>query len=91
MRMTITHAYSLLLLFASILSAATNLPQNPIPVDDPVTMTNAADAISAPTMAHATISYMRTTPEVWEQAIKRMVRLHGVVITAQDASHICAI
>jgi quinohemoprotein amine dehydrogenase len=34
------------------------------------------------------ISSIRTTPEVWEQAIKRMVRLHGVTVTAQEASHI---
>jgi len=34
------------------------------------------------------LSYIRTTPEVWEQAMKRMVRLHGVSITAQEASHV---
>jgi hypothetical protein len=28
--------------------------------------------------AERRISYMRTTPEVWEQTIKRMIRLNGV-------------
>jgi quinohemoprotein amine dehydrogenase len=34
------------------------------------------------------LSYMRTTPEVWEQAIKRMVRLNGVVIEPAEAREI---
>jgi quinohemoprotein amine dehydrogenase len=34
------------------------------------------------------ISYMRTTPEVWEQAIKRMVRLNGLVIKPEEARDI---
>src|SRR6266853_6187546 len=34
------------------------------------------------------ISYMRTTPEVWEQAIKRMVRLNSLVIKPEEAREI---
>jgi quinohemoprotein amine dehydrogenase len=34
------------------------------------------------------ISYMRTTPEVWEQAIKRMIRLNGLVIKPEEAREI---
>jgi quinohemoprotein amine dehydrogenase len=34
------------------------------------------------------ISYMRTTPEVWEQAIKRMIRLNGLVIKPEEARDI---
>src|SRR6516162_5842383 len=34
------------------------------------------------------ISYMRTTPEVWEQAIKRMIRLNGVVLKPEEAREI---
>jgi quinohemoprotein amine dehydrogenase len=34
------------------------------------------------------LSYMRTSPEVWEQAIKRMIRLNGVVLTPADAKEI---
>lgn len=34
------------------------------------------------------ISWIRTTPEGWEQAIKRMVRLNGAVVTPEEARHI---
>jgi quinohemoprotein amine dehydrogenase len=34
------------------------------------------------------LSYMRTTPEVWEQAIKRMVRLNGLDIKPEEAREI---
>jgi len=30
------------------------------------------------------LSYIRTTPEVWQQAIKRMIRLNGLTATAQE-------
>src|SRR6266704_5549516 len=34
------------------------------------------------------LSYIRTTPEVWEQAIKRMVRLNGLTIKPEEAREI---
>src|SRR5262249_301344 len=34
------------------------------------------------------LSYIRTTPEVWEQAIKRMIRLNGVVLKPEEAREI---
>jgi quinohemoprotein amine dehydrogenase len=34
------------------------------------------------------LSYIRTTPEVWQQAIKRMVRLNGVSVSADEAREI---
>ena len=34
------------------------------------------------------ISYIRTTPEVWEQSIKRMVRLNGLSVTPQEVRQI---
>ena len=34
------------------------------------------------------LSYIRTSPEVWEQAIKRMVRLNGLVIKPEEARDI---
>src|SRR5262245_15133794 len=34
------------------------------------------------------ISYIRTTPEVWEEAIKRMVRLNNLVIKPEEAREI---
>ncbi len=33
----------------------------------------------------ARISWERTTPEGWEEALKRMVRLNGLTITPQEA------
>ncbi len=34
------------------------------------------------------LSYIRTTPEVWEESIKRMVRLNGVSIKPEEAREI---
>jgi quinohemoprotein amine dehydrogenase len=34
------------------------------------------------------LSYIRTSPEVWEQAIKRMVRLNGLTIKPEEAHDI---
>src|SRR5262245_29093638 len=34
------------------------------------------------------LSYIRTTPEVWEEAIKRMVRLNSLVIKPDEAREI---
>jgi quinohemoprotein amine dehydrogenase len=34
------------------------------------------------------LSYIRTSPEVWEQAIKRMVRLNGLAITPEEGREI---
>src|SRR5881296_1969654 len=34
------------------------------------------------------LSYIRTTPEVWEQAIKRMIRLNGLVLKPEEAREI---
>ena len=34
------------------------------------------------------ISYIRTTPEGWEEAIKRMIRLNGLVLSPDEARHI---
>ena len=34
------------------------------------------------------LSFMRTTPEVWEQTIKRMIRLNGVVATPAEIREI---
>jgi quinohemoprotein amine dehydrogenase len=70
-------------------AATYNVPQNPIPVDDAVTVAKCGGChkrSEAGIMRR--ISYMRMTPEVWQQAIKRMVRLHGVNVTPEEASHI---
>ncbi len=86
---TTLKAHSLLLFFASLGAAATNVPQNPIPIDDQVTIAKCGGCHrrSENGVMHR-LSTIRTTPEVWEQAMKRMTRLHGVVLTPQEASHI---
>ena len=95
MRISTLKARSLLLLFASLGYtatqgyAATNVPQNPIPINDSVVLDKCGGCHRpSDNGVMRRLSYMRTTPEVWEQAIKRMVRLHGVVLSAQDASHV---
>ena len=89
MRSSAFKAYAILLFFASLGWATTNVPQNPIPVDDPVTIAKCGGCHRrSDNGVMRRISSIRTTPEVWEQAIKRMVRLHGVTITSQEASHI---
>jgi quinohemoprotein amine dehydrogenase len=79
-----------LLLFSTSLGAATsNIPQNPIPVNDSLTIAKCGGCHkTSEDGVMRRISYIRTTPEVWEQAIKRMLRLHGVRVTAAEASHI---
>jgi quinohemoprotein amine dehydrogenase len=34
------------------------------------------------------LSFMRTTPEIWQQTIKRMIRLNGVVATPEEVRQI---
>src|SRR5258706_12179367 len=36
----------------------------------------------------ARISWLRTTPEGWSQAIKRMVKLNGLQITPEESRHV---
>src|SRR6266699_3551863 len=70
-------------------AATHNIPQSPIPVDDAVTIAKCAGCHQrSESGVMRRISSIRTTPEVWEQAIKRMVRLHGVKLSAEEASHI---
>jgi quinohemoprotein amine dehydrogenase len=59
------------------------------PVKDPLTLSkcgacHAPDAKGSMTR----ISYIRTTPEGWEEAIKRMVRLNGLQLTPEEARSI---
>ena len=80
MRNCVFITLSLVLSAASLGVAATsNIPQNPIPVTDPLTIAKCGGCHkSSEDGVMRRISYIRTTPEGWEQAIKRMLRLHGV-------------
>jgi quinohemoprotein amine dehydrogenase len=60
-----------------------------IPIDDPLTIAKCGGCHardSAGIMRR--LSFIRTTPEVWEQAIKRMVRLHGFNGTPEETGKI---
>src|SRR5438552_14180061 len=60
-----------------------------IPVTDPLTVAKCGACHKQDDKGSMTrISWDRTTPEGWEQAIKRMVRLNGLSITPEEARKI---
>lgn len=60
-----------------------------IPVTDELTREKCGACHTADAKGNLSrISWLRTTPEGWDQAIKRMVRLNGAAVTPQDARHI---
>ncbi len=62
-----------------------------IPVTDYTTIQRCSGCHKADEKQNLTrISWIRTTPEGWEEAIKRMVRLNGVTLTPDEARHIVA-
>src|SRR5437870_637605 len=57
-----------------------------IPVTDPLVIAKCGTCHTKDAKGNLSrISWERTTPEGWEEAIKRMVRLNGLAITAEDA------
>jgi quinohemoprotein amine dehydrogenase len=67
-------------------------PQNAeegIPVTDAVTIANCASCHAKDDKGNLSrISWIRTTPEGWEEAIKRMVRLNGLTLDPAKAKSI---
>jgi quinohemoprotein amine dehydrogenase len=60
-----------------------------IPVTDALTREKCGACHTADAKGNLSrISWLRTTPEGWDQAIKRMVRLNGAAVTPEDARHI---
>ena len=60
-----------------------------IPVHDELTIKRCAGCHKADAAGNLTrISFVRTTPEGWQQAIKRMVRLNGLTLSPEEARHI---
>ena len=60
-----------------------------IPVTDKVTAEKCGGCHKADDKGNLTrISWVRTTPEGWEEAIKRMVRLNGLSLTPDEGRHI---
>jgi quinohemoprotein amine dehydrogenase len=65
-------------------------PKEPgIPVRDDLTKQRCSPCHKADKDGNLTrISWVRTTPEGWQQAIKRMVRLNGLSLKPEEARHI---
>jgi quinohemoprotein amine dehydrogenase len=60
-----------------------------IPVRDDITKQRCSPCHKADKDGNLTrISWVRTTPEGWQQAIKRMVRLNGLTLKPEEARHI---
>jgi len=70
-------------------NAAAEKPEEGIPVTDPLTIAKCGACHHKDDKGNLSrISWERTTPEGWEEAIKRMVRLNGLQITPAEARSI---
>src|SRR5262249_40690824 len=64
-------------------------PEEGIPVTDKLTIEKCSSCHKRDEKGNLTrISWERTTPEGWQQAIKRMVRLNGLALTPEEARSI---
>jgi quinohemoprotein amine dehydrogenase len=80
------YAAVLAILCAGSLPAQQAAPSEGIPINDQLTIAKCGGCHRRDANGLMTrISYIRTSPEVWEQAIKRMVRLNGVVLKPEEA------
>jgi len=69
--------------------AAAEPTEEGIPVTDPLTISRCSSCHTKDAKGNLSrISWIRTTPEGWEEAIKRMVRLNGVQLDPADAKAI---
>jgi quinohemoprotein amine dehydrogenase len=60
-----------------------------IPIADPLIISKCAGCHTRNSQGMmGRLSYIRTSPEVWEQAVKRMVRLNGLELTPEEARHV---
>ncbi len=67
-------------------AAAQQPPEEGIPVTDALTISKCASCHAKDDKGNLSrISWIRTTPEGWEEAIKRMVRLNGLTLEPADA------
>ncbi len=76
-----------------VLTAAVAFSQSPspegIPMDDQLTITKCGGCHQRDANGMMRrLSYIRTTPEVWEESIRRMVRLNGVALQPGEARQI---
>src|SRR6185369_12108992 len=67
-------------------AAAAPAPEEGFPVTDPLVVQKCGTCHTKDDKGNLSrISWTRTTPEGWEEAIKRMVRLNGLTITSAEA------
>jgi quinohemoprotein amine dehydrogenase len=70
-------------------ATADEKPEDGFPVTDPLVISKCGTCHAKDQKGNLSrISWERTTPEGWEEAIKRMVRLNGLVITPTEARSI---
>ena len=82
-------ALSLIVLASGACFKAQSQAAAGIPINDPVVINKCGGCHTrdaSGTMIR--ISYVRTSPEIWEQIIKRMVRLNGLTMTPVEARQV---
>jgi quinohemoprotein amine dehydrogenase len=78
-----------LLFFAAIASAQSSSPEQGIPVTDPLVIAKCGTCHARDGHGNMQrISWERTTPEGWQEALKRMILVNGVSLTPQEARSI---
>src|SRR3954451_18198714 len=76
-------------LYASLVFGQESKPSDGIPINDQLTVAKCGGCHQRDSSGMMRrMSYIRTTPEVWEEAIKRMVRLNGVSLKPEEAKQI---
>src|SRR3954453_19270383 len=76
-------------LFGGLAFGQVSKPADGIPIDDQLTIAKCGGCHQRDSSGMMRrISYMRTTPEVWEEAMKRMVRLNSVSLQPDEAKQI---
>jgi len=83
------YAALLALMGAAFVRADNGQPTSGIPIDHQLTITKCGGCHQRDANGMMRrLSYIRTSPEVWEQAIKRMIRLNGLVLKPEEAREI---
>lgn len=81
--------FTTIILAAESLSAQTSAPTQGIPIDHKLTIEKCGGCHTRDKNGvMSRLSFIRTTPEVWEQSIKRMIRLNGLAATPAEVREI---